>query len=197
MAMTVKVSGSLKSVPYPQVKASGTWKHVQNIYTKVSGAWKPVYAYWFDVGGWGGCSASCGGGTQTRTVQCKRTGDVACDDSFCTRAGLAVPARSQACNTQGCTTCYTRSSSPKTFFGHRSVEYGGSSDYPSYTCKGEYQTVIYKSDSRIYLNNRQTLSSVSVGGYTYTRGGNYSIFATSAFTSFDHVCAHDLCVTPN
>lgn len=44
------------------------------------------------VGGWGSCSASCGGGTQTRTIYCP-TGKVCYG---------TVPSSTQSCNTQAC-----------------------------------------------------------------------------------------------
>ena len=183
MAMSVKVSGAWKSVPYPRVKVSGSWKSVQNIYTKVSGAWKPLYSYWFDVGEWGGCSASCGGGTQTRTVQCKRTGGVACSDDFCTRAGLTVPARSQACNTQGCTTCGY--SYPYHAWQQHMCPF---SDSCSTSCTPD-KLQIYDNGVKIYFSSFSY--SVSIGGYTYTRGaGPHSDWN-------DDWCLYSLCKTPN
>eukprot|EP00798_Chlamydomonas_sp_ICE-L_P016836 gene16836-23116_t len=44
------------------------------------------------VSGWGTCSKTCGGGTQTRTITTQPA-----------NGGAACPALSQACNTQGCT----------------------------------------------------------------------------------------------
>jgi hypothetical protein len=52
----------------------------------------------WNVGPWGACSASCGGGSQTRTVECRDSSGVR-PDSVCT---VAKPATQQACNTQGC-----------------------------------------------------------------------------------------------
>ena len=46
----------------------------------------------WQVGSWGGCDKTCGGGTQTREVKCK-------DNHFCPGT---KPAESQACNTQAC-----------------------------------------------------------------------------------------------
>lgn len=55
--------------------------------------------YAWSVGGWSSCSASCGGGTQTREVSCKRDDGVVVAESFCTQP---KPAQSQSCNTQAC-----------------------------------------------------------------------------------------------
>jgi len=48
---------------------------------------------------WGGCSASCGGGTQTRTVSCTRGDGTPLNEIYCTDS---KPALSQSCNTQAC-----------------------------------------------------------------------------------------------
>lgn len=53
------------------------------------------------AGEWGACSASCGGGTQTRSVQCINYRGEAVADSNCSGA---KPAPTQACNTQACPT---------------------------------------------------------------------------------------------
>src|SRR3989339_589066 len=49
---------------------------------------------------WGGCSADCGGGTQTRTVSCTRGDGTPLNEIYCTDT---KPALSQACNTGDCT----------------------------------------------------------------------------------------------
>jgi WW domain/Thrombospondin type 1 domain len=53
---------------------------------------------WF-TGTYGTCSVSCGGGSQTRTVQCRDSNGVAVADSQCTGS---KPAESQSCNTVAC-----------------------------------------------------------------------------------------------
>ena len=86
------------------VKPSGSeiLKEAKNIWVKnESGTLKPIWNYWWALGGWGGCSASCGGGWQYRTVTCTRTNGVIKADSFCSDLG-GKPAQSQACNTQAC-----------------------------------------------------------------------------------------------
>lgn len=53
------------------------------------------------VGGFGSCSASCGGGTQSQTVVCQDGNGNVIGDSNCTDP---KPATSQSCNTQACVT---------------------------------------------------------------------------------------------
>lgn len=59
--------------------------------------------YIWQTSAFGSCSVSCGGGVQTRTVQCldTQTGGIVAD-SFCA-AEQTKPATTQACNTQACT----------------------------------------------------------------------------------------------
>lgn len=57
---------------------------------------------WFS-GTWSACSASCGGGTRTRTVTCQKDGTATVADSNCTDT---KPATSETCNTG---ICYTYS----------------------------------------------------------------------------------------
>ncbi|XP_020490234.1 A disintegrin and metalloproteinase with thrombospondin motifs 16 [Labrus bergylta] len=68
---------------------------------------KPCPSSW-SVGEWGVCSRSCGGGAQTRQVQCdQRTSQTNVDalaDSHCAQP---VPARRQACNTHSCPPVWT------------------------------------------------------------------------------------------
>ncbi|XP_034409811.1 A disintegrin and metalloproteinase with thrombospondin motifs 16 [Cyclopterus lumpus] len=68
---------------------------------------QPCPASW-SVGEWGGCSRSCGGGEQTRQVQCvQRTSQTNVDapaDSHCARP---PPARRQACSAHSCPPVWT------------------------------------------------------------------------------------------
>lgn len=58
------------------------------------------YTYSWVIGNYGTCSKTCGGGTQTRTVVCKRDQDGAfVGDNLCPQP---KPGTSQACNTQSC-----------------------------------------------------------------------------------------------
>lgn len=58
--------------------------------------------HYFETGAWSACSAPCGGGTQYRSVICKRDDGASLLDSICLSAGLTKPAASRACNTQIC-----------------------------------------------------------------------------------------------
>lgn len=55
--------------------------------------------YSWTTSAYGSCSLTCGGGAQSRTVQCKRHDGTIVADSYC--AGTK-PAVSQSCNTQAC-----------------------------------------------------------------------------------------------
>lgn len=62
----------------------------------------------WSVGEWGVCSRSCGGGEQTRQVQCvQRTSQTNVDalaDSYCAQP---TPTRRQTCNTHSCPPVWT------------------------------------------------------------------------------------------
>ena len=53
----------------------------------------------WSVGGWGGCSASCEGGSQSRSVVCISPSGTTVSDSLCPGG---KPASSQSCNTHPC-----------------------------------------------------------------------------------------------
>jgi hypothetical protein len=55
--------------------------------------------YSYKTGSWGGCSATCGGGTQNRSVSCVSSDGRTVADSQCSGT---KPATSQRCNTQAC-----------------------------------------------------------------------------------------------
>lgn len=101
-------------------KQSAGWKTVGQVYIKTADGWKPIWSYSWETGSWTTCSASCGGGTQTRTVKCKRNDDVYVADGLCSGT---KPITSQSCNTQD---CYTYS------------WYSGSWSWDSETCGYSY-----------------------------------------------------------
>lgn len=60
----------------------------------------PSYLYNWEVNTWWVCSLTCGGGTQNRTVRCKRNDGYYVSDAFC---GVEPkPVDTQACNTGTC-----------------------------------------------------------------------------------------------
>lgn len=95
-------SGGTWKTTTPHVKVSGAWKQAYQIHVKQHGVWKPLWSYAWETGGWSACSTSCGGGTQTRTVTCRRSDNVTVPDAYCN--AIAKPPASQSCNTQDCYT---------------------------------------------------------------------------------------------
>ena len=76
-------------------------KEAKNIWVKnESGILKPIWNYWWAVGSWGGCSATCGGGWQYRSVTCTRTNGITKSDTFC--SDITKPPMSQSRNTHAC-----------------------------------------------------------------------------------------------
>lgn len=67
-----------------------------------------ITTYSWSTGTFGTCSLTCGGGTQTRTVQCKDNSGNVVSESFCT---TSKPSTSQACNTQACSATMSGSTS--------------------------------------------------------------------------------------
>lgn len=70
-------------------------KRVVRIYDFVN---NPLDYDWY-TGEWDECSADCGGGTQSRFVECRDSSDTVVDDSFC---DTEKPDDLQECNTQSC-----------------------------------------------------------------------------------------------
>ncbi len=54
---------------------------------------------WY-TGSYGTCSASCGGGNQYRTVECRNNLGITVADAYCT--GTAKPINAQSCNSHAC-----------------------------------------------------------------------------------------------
>lgn len=86
---------------------------------------------WYQSG-FGICSKPCGGGTQTQTVQCRRTSDgVGFPDSYCSSP---KPDGARACNSQACTSTYTWNIGP---FGDCSKLCGGGERTRSVLCQNQ------------------------------------------------------------
>ena len=98
------VSGTWKQVQNISVNVGGGYKQVPQIYVNVNGTWKPLFSFSWEQGSWSECSAECGGGTQQRTVRCKRNDGTYWPDSVCSSVGTK-PETTQSCNTQDCTDC--------------------------------------------------------------------------------------------
>ncbi len=148
------------------IKVSGAWKNVLNIYTKVSGAWKKLWTYSWDTSDtWSSCSKTCGSGTQTRAVPCKRSDGITVTDAFCTAYGAGTkPATSKACNTQECTDC-------------RGPGDGYSIMNTGYITSDEDPTILYIGDIRwgsvvVCSCHYATspITSCNYGGYSYWLG---------------------------
>lgn len=76
---------------YEQVSFSGS----------ASGVGQTPFSYSWYTSGWSSCSNSCGSGTQSRTVYCRRSDGAQVSDSYCSGS---KPARSQNCQAyNGCT----------------------------------------------------------------------------------------------
>jgi len=60
------------------------------------GTGAPVHGSWGGYSSWGGCSASCGGGTQTQSRSCNGTAEYGGDSC----SGSSI--NTQSCNTHSC-----------------------------------------------------------------------------------------------
>ena len=183
MSHYVNVSNSWKTTKQTYVNVSGSWKSCINIYVKASNEWKPLYNYWWATGDWSTCSATCGGGTQTRAVTCYRShaannalDQQAVIDTYCTKTVGTKPITQQSCNTQSCNEC-------------RYIK----NQYHWYvlTRKGvpKELEIIWSSNS-VYSSVGGSLTTITTGGYKYDRNGTYKdrIYSSGYYHSYYEVC---------
>ena len=92
-------------------------------------------SYVWVVGGFGSCSAACGGGTQTRPVTCEDGFGTVVSDALCD-PGLR-PSDTQSCNTQACSYVWVVGG-----FGSCSAACGGGTQTRPVTCEDGFGTVV-------------------------------------------------------
>lgn len=104
MPLQTRVSGKWKDT-LVRVMLSGEWKQSPQVHVRTGGEWKPLYGFSWESGAWGECSATCGGGTQSRTVRAKRSDGQYFNDTIGMKFAGEKPDTSQECNTHECTEC--------------------------------------------------------------------------------------------
>ncbi len=96
-------TNSASSATYPSACSPNTTSTCSGgMWSSTPGAYSSCtqnYTYSWYQGGWGTCSASCGGGNQTQTVYCERNDGAQAADGYCSGS---KPAASKTCNTQAC-----------------------------------------------------------------------------------------------
>ena len=171
--LKVNISNTWKNIKYGYVNVNNTWRKIKNIYTNVNGVWKPLWSYSWYTGNWSNCSAECGGGTQTRTVYCKRNDNVQVDDNFCSGT---KPISSQSCNTQSCVDCqYIMDGSiPKKAWVIRRTGGGTGAGNQAYENSLYWDIcIVWSIGKSKYPSETLQITSYSSGGYLYTRGTDY------------------------
>lgn len=89
----------------------------------------PSDTYTWQIGSFGSCSVPCGGGTQTRTVECLRQDNVVVPDANCT---TPKPSPTQTCNQNSCSGTYAWNAGP---WGDCSLACGGGTQTRSVLCQ--------------------------------------------------------------
>lgn len=174
MSHYVNVSNSWKTTKQTYVNVSGSWKSCINIYVKASNEWKPLYNYWWATGDWSTCSATCGGGTQTRAVTCHRShatnnalDQQAMTDTYCTKTVGTKPITQQSCNTQSCNECQYNAN---TYYWSACLWFvptGPGTNAIEIVWNGT--RVIYATADQLSVNNAYLVTTYTIGGYIYTR----------------------------
>lgn len=151
------LSGTWRTVKNVYVRVSGAWRTVGQISVRTGGSWRGVWSYEWNVGGWSDCSVPCGGGTQTRSVTCRRNDGQTVADSLCTKYVGGKPAASQSCNTQSCAEC-------RYSFPNQPI-------YQVYWFDMSSRMTLFQwNNTGIYEDETALVSSCTKDGYLYTKG---------------------------
>ena len=172
-----KVSGKWRHTR-ARIRLSGTWKDIPQGYIKIGDIWKPIYSFFWETENWSSCSASCGGGTQSRGVRCKRSDGQYYEDIVCTRYVGIKPSMSQPCNTHSCITCQYDGPTPDNLdwnlssyiTGNGIERFAGEDAFSTYDIGEEWHWNGKSIWGDAEASNNQTTESVNYNGCTYTRG---------------------------
>lgn len=161
--------------------------------------------YAWSTGAWGSCSVACGGGTQARSVVCKRSDGTIVGDSNC--AG-SKPAESQSCNTQACaynpTNTYCGTWDSKDVYANALWKQSGGTRYyigssgtsaDTVSCIGEWNSTngTWQSSKFCKYANQRECNSGALSSATYS--GKYPSCPTGYQPSGDGCVSG--CTSPN
>lgn len=105
MPSLLKVNGVWQRIVF-FIRRLAVWRSVVQVFVRIAGVWRPIYgSYFWNSLPWGDCSVLCGGGTQTRTVNCMSSEGAIVEDSICLAVVGERPITSQPCNTAACSSC--------------------------------------------------------------------------------------------
>lgn len=96
----------------------------------------PDNTYSWSIGSFNMCSVPCGGGSQTRTVECRRQDNVVVPDSNCS---TPKPSPTQSCNSNSCSSSYAWNAGP---WGECSLTCGGGTRSRSVICQMNNGTTV-------------------------------------------------------